>query len=282
MGDVSAAIRNVQNAQQLEPNNKSLAIKEAQLLLDKKDYETAIEKTDRILESNPEDEEAHLIKAQSYSKQGKFGQALLVLSKYLDKNPQNVRVQLETLKVKKAYEGTETALPDLVKLAEENAEDPAVLTELTDWLIQTNRLEKAEKTAQTILRIMPEQASVHLMLGRLQRKTGQLDQAIAHLSDAIVHDPTLIEAYIELGKTYQDRRNIEDAIDVYRKATEIDPSDPKPYFHTGMALKECKDYAGAEAMLKQAKALAPEDPEIIRQLGVITAMNLINHLRETS
>ena len=87
MGDVSAAIRNVQNAQQLEPNNKSLAIKEAQLLLDKKDFETAIEKTEHILKSNPEDEEANLIKAKSYSKQGKFGQALLVLSKYLDKNP---------------------------------------------------------------------------------------------------------------------------------------------------------------------------------------------------
>lgn len=282
MGDVSAAIRNVQNAQQLEPNNKSLAIKEAQLLLDKKDFETAIEKTERILEANPQDEDANLIQAQSYSKQGKFGQALLILNKYLDKNPRNIRVRLEALKVKKSYEGTEAALPELVKLAEENAENPAVLTELTDWLIQTNRLEKAEKTAQTILRIMPEQASVHLMLGRLQRKTGQLDQAIAHLSDAIVHDPNLIEAYVELGKTYQDRRNLEDAIKVYRQATEIDPSDPKPYYHTGMALKECRDYAGAEAMLKQAKALAPEDPEIIRQLGVITAMNLINHLRETS
>ena len=282
LGDVTAAIRNVQNAQQLDPANKSLAIKEAQLHFDKKDYDTAIEKTARILETNPADEDAHVIQAQALTKQGKFGQALLALNQYLDQNPQNTRIQLEALKVKKAYEGTEKALPELVKLAEENAEDPAVLTVLTDWLIQTNRLDKAEKTAQTILRIMPEQASVHLMLGRLQRKTGQLDQAIAHLSDAIVHDPNLIEAYIELGKTYQDRRNLEDAIAIYRQATEIDPSDPKPYYHTGMALKECRDYHGAEAMLKQAKALAPEDPEIIRQLGVITAMNLINNLRETS
>ncbi len=282
MGDVTAAIRNVQNAQQLDPANKSLAIKEAQLHFDKKDYETAIEKTARIIETNPADEDAHVIQAQALVKQGKFGQALLTLNQFLARDPQNTRIQLEALKVKKAYEGAEAALPDLVKLAEENAEDPAVLTVLTDWLIQTNRLDKAEKTAQTILRIMPEQASVHLMLGRLQRKTGQLDQAIAHLSNAIVYDPNLIEAYIELGKTYQDRRNLEEAISIYRQATEIDPSDPKPYYHTGMALKECRDYRGAEAMLKQAKALAPEDPEIIRQLGVITAMNLINNLRETS
>jgi Flp pilus assembly protein TadD len=62
----------------------------------------------------------------------------------------------------------------------------------------------------------------------------------------------------------------------------IDASDPRPYYHTGMALKSCKDYAGAEAMLKQAKKYAPGDANIIRQLGVITALNLINNLRETS
>ena len=84
-----------------------------------------------------------------------------------------------------------------------------------------------------------------------------------------------------MGKTYQDRRNLEEAIKVYRQATEIEPDNSKPYFHAAMALKECKDYTAAEAMLKQAKALAPDDPEIIRQLGVITAMNLINNLRET-
>ncbi|MBG0786226.1 MAG: tetratricopeptide repeat protein [Anaerolineaceae bacterium] len=281
MGDFTAAIRNVQNAQQLEPTNKSLAIKEAQLMFTKKDYDSAVEKTSHILEENPLDEDANVIQAQSLAKQGKFGQALLVLNQYLDKNPENTRMQLEALKVKKAYEGTEAILPELVKLAEVHSEDPEVLTELTDWLIQTNRLDKAEKTAQTILRIIPEQASVHLMLGRLQRKTGQLDQAIAHLSDAIVHDPALVEAYIELGKTYQDRRNLEEAIKIFHQATEIDPNDPKPYYHSAMALKECKDYSGAEAMLKQAKSLAPDDPEIIRQLGVITAMNLINNLRET-
>ena len=282
MGDMTAAIRNVQNAQQLDPANKSLAIKEAEFMYAKKDYESAIEKTSRILEENSQDEDANVIQAQSLAKQGKFGQALLVLNQYLDKNPENTRMQLEALRVKKAYEGAEAILPELVKLAEAHSEDPAVLTLLTDWLIQTNRLEKAEKTAQTILRIIPEQASVHLMLGRLQRKTGQLDQAIAHLSDAIVYDPTLIEAYLELGKTYQDRRNMEEAIKIYHQAAEVNPNDHRPYYHSAMALKECKDYSGAEAMLKQAKTLAPEDPEIIRQLGVITAMNLINNLRETS
>jgi tetratricopeptide (TPR) repeat protein len=120
------------------------------------------------------------------------------------------------------------------------------------------------------------------MLGRLQRKNGQLDQALSHFSDAITINPNLIDAYIEMGKTYQDRRDLEKAIQIYRKGSEADASDPRPYYYAGMALKECKDYTAAEGMLKQAKKYAPNDPNIVRQLGMVTALNLINNLREAS
>ncbi len=282
MGDMPAAIRDIQNAQQLDPRNKSLAIKEAQLLFDQQDYDSAIEKTETILDEDKANNDALIIKAKAFAKQGKFEPAIKILKSAMDQHPGNATLALETLKIRKEFEGTEAALPELITLAEDNAEDPEVLTLLTDWLIQTNRLEKAAQTAQTILRILPKEAKVHLMLGRLQRKSGQLDQAIAHLSEAITYDPTLVDAYLELGKTYQDRRDLEEAIKVFQKGTEVDASDPRPYYFAGMALKECKDYTGAEAMLKEAKHHAPEDSEIIRQLGVITAMNLINNLREMS
>jgi tetratricopeptide (TPR) repeat protein len=282
MGDMTAAIRDVQNAQQLEPENKSLAVKEAQLLLDQEDFPTAIEKTTVILEKDRANNDARIIQAQALAKQGKFEQALKTLETRIKEQPEDTHLVVESLKIKKDFEGPEVALPELIRLAEANTEDPEVLTLLTDWLIQTNRLEKAAQTAQTVLRILPREAKVHLMLGRLQRKNGQLDQAIAHLSDAVAYDPDMVEAYIELGKTYQERRDLEEAIKAFQKGTEVAPRDPRPYYHAGMALKECKDYNGAEAMLKQAKHLAPGDGNIIRQLGMITAMNLINNLRETS
>ena len=92
----------------------------------------------------------------------------------------------------------------------------------------------------------------------------------------------MMTSYIELGKTYQDRRNLEKAIQIYHMGSEADASDPRPYYYAGMALKECKDYTGAEAMLKQAKKYSPNDANIVRQLGMVTALNLINNLREAS
>ena len=264
MGDVSEAIDNVKKAEELEPDNKSIAIKEAQLLLDQKEYTGAAKKAVAILEQDKNNDDARIILAQAHARQGQFDQALSMLKTESHGKAENPRLSLEAIKIKKEFEGAETVLPELVSLANANPENPEVLTYLTDLMIQTNRLEEAQLTAQTILRILPEEAEVHLMLGRLQRKNG------------------LVEAYIELGKTYQDRRNLEEAINIFKKGAEADPTDHRPYYYAGLALKECKDYTGAEEMLQQAKHNAPNDPDIIRQLGVITAMNLINHLRKSS
>jgi tetratricopeptide (TPR) repeat protein len=280
LGNASEAIQNIEKASELAPNDKDVAFQEINYLIEQKRFVDAEKKADEILKKDELNQEAQILLARARAEQGKFDLALESLKAYADVNPDNTRVLLETIKTKKDRDGVEVVLPELINLAHGHPEDPDILTTLTDYLIQTNRLQEAEEAAQTILRILPEQAEVHLMLGRLQRMKGQLDQAIAHLSDAIRFNPHLVEAYLELGKTYQERRDLEQAIIVFQKGSEANKSDPRPYYHAGMALKDCKDYAGAETMLKQAKKYAPDDPLIVRQLGVITALNLVNNLRE--
>jgi tetratricopeptide (TPR) repeat protein len=280
LGHKKEAINNIRTAIELDPRNTSIASKEVELLLEQNDYLGAEEKARILLENNQHDTQLRIFLARAQAKSGKLDAALKTLKSDTKQGQKNTMLVLETIKIRKDKEGIETLLPDLVHLAESNPEDPGVLTTLTDWLIQTNRLKEAEETAQTILRILPENADVQLMLGRLQRKNGQLDQAISHLSNAINEDPYLIDAYIELGKTYQERRDFEKAIKVFQQGSQVNPGDASLYYHTGMALKECKNFRDAETMLKEAKKYAPDDPNIIRQLGVITALNLIHHLRE--
>lgn len=281
MGSVNEAIQNIRKASQLDPQNNDIAMEELQYLFDTNNFDEAETKAAEILQNNNKKDNVRIILAQAKAKQGKFDAALEVLNSALESDPSNISLKLEVLKVRKDQEGIQAVLSEVTALAQDHPDNTKVLTTLTDWLIQTNQLDQAEDTAQKILKITPKQADVHLMLGRLQRKIGQLDQAISHLSDAINFDPNMVDAYIELGKTYQDRRDLEQAIKTFQKGTQVNASDPRPYYFAGMALKECKDYKNAEMMLKQAKKYAPEDANIIRQLGVVTALNLINNLRET-
>jgi len=277
MGSVDEAIENIRKASQLDPENADIALEELQYLFDTKNFEEAEAKAEEILQDNSKNENIRILFAQAKARQGKFEAALEVLAS----NPNNIKFELEILKIRKYQEGIQAMLPALTSLAQEHPDNTAVLSTLTDWLIKINQLDEAEEIAQKLLKISPKQADVHLMLGRLQRKIGQLDQAVSHLSDAISFDPNSIEAYIELGKTYQDRRDLDQAIEIFQKGAQVNASDPRPYYFAGMALKECKDYRNAEMMLKQAKKFSPEDANIIRQLGVVTALNLINNLRET-
>lgn len=282
MGFVHEATQNIETASKLSPKDETIAIKEAGFLYDTKQFEQAEVKAKEIINNQGNNIDAYIILAQAQAKQGKFIQALATLDKANQMNPANKDIDLEILKIRKDQEGIETILPNLIALAQKNPENPTILTTLTDWLIKTNRLNQAKETAQTILKIMPNQAEVHLMLGRLQRLDGQLDQALAHFADAITLEPNNVDAYIEMGKTYRDRRDLENAIETFQKGTQADASDPRPYYHAGMALKECKDYTSAEAMLKQAKKYSPDDPNVVRQLGMVTALNLIDNLREAS
>jgi tetratricopeptide (TPR) repeat protein len=282
MGDVPLALNNIRKASQLDPDDQNLVNFEMQLLFDQKNFHDLEVRATEMRTIDPENETATIFLAKAMANQGKFDQALIILEKAADQHPGNVQLDLERIKIKKDQVGIEPVLPELVNLAEGQPNHPDVLTTLTEWLIQSNRLEDAEEVAQTISRIMPEEAQVYVMLGRLQRMKGKLDQAIAHLSEAITLEPTLVDAYIELGKTYLERRDLEKAIDVFQKGSRANQSDPRPYYHAGLALKECKDYSGAEMMLKEAKKYAPDDVNIIRQLGAVTALNLINNLREAN
>ena len=280
LGNLSAAAENINTAVALKPNDRQIAIREIEFLLGQEDYEKAADTAIKRIEADGSNQQLQILLARSKANLGNFDEALDTLRDLEKQSQQDASVPLEALKIQNQRDGVEKTLPALIKLAERFPEHPDVLATLTDWLIQTNRLKEAQETAQTILRIIPDSAEVHLMLGRLQRINGQLDQAIAHLSEAIAYDPDLIDAYLELGKTYQNRQNLEEAIKIFQLGTKADASDPRPYFHAGMALKSCKDYSGAEEMLKQAKKFAPGDANIIRQLGVITALNLINNLKE--
>jgi tetratricopeptide (TPR) repeat protein len=282
MGAVSEALDNIRKAQELDPGDQNLDEIELNLLYDQKNFTDLEVKAKETISKNHSNETALIFLAKALAKQGKFDQALSTLHETAQKHPDKAHLTLEYLMIKKEQNGTEAVLPELVALAKNHPQDPQTLSALTDWLIQTNRLDQAEDVAQTTLRIIPDQAEIYLMLGRLQRMRGKLDQAIAHLSQAIALEPNLIDAYIELGKTYQERRELDKAVEIYEKGSQSVPSDPRPYYYAGLALKDIKDYPGAEMMFKQAKKYSPDDANIIRQLGVVTALNLINNLREAS
>jgi tetratricopeptide (TPR) repeat protein len=224
-------------------------------------------------------------------------EALDVLEKRLPSAQEPLPLLLERVQLLRRARGAQAATDALHDLSQNYPDEPLVLAPLARVMAESGQTDNAIKLAQRSLQAaasqatvrgdylnldIPSQVEMHILLGRMFRQTGQLDQALHHLNEAIHLDPHLLEPYLELGRTHQERRQLNQALQIYNEATNIAPKDPRPYFQAGLALKESKDYLGAENMFRRAAALAPNDLSIHRQLGAVVALNLVHNRRRTN
>jgi tetratricopeptide (TPR) repeat protein len=279
LGEHVIAIQCWQKAHQLDPENPKYKISIAESHLARKEFDQAIEQADQVLFSHPGNERALwlIASAQLQSGNKQLAKKSIDNARLIAADP----VPFELLSIDLYSPDQPTlVLSALKKLAEKYPDNVSVLNRLAACQIDSGFPEKANITLNNSLTIDGENAETLILLGKIDRLTGNLDQAIAHLSQALRLDPSKIDAYLEMGQTYQDRREVDLAIEVYRKAIEMVAKDPRPYVQASAAYKESRDYRNAEFMLRQAAQLSPSDQGIRRQLAAIVALNLVNNLQE--
>jgi tetratricopeptide (TPR) repeat protein len=185
-------------------------------------------------------------------------------------------------------EGPEANLAALQSISDEFPDEPLVLAPFAEALATSGNDPEAIQSAQQALHRssgqlpLDEQAKLHNLLGSLLQKSGQLDQSIHHLSEAIRIAPSTMDNYLNLGSTQAERRQYEQALETYQKAIRIHPSDPRPYHQAGLLLKSSRDYPAAEKMLRRAAEKAPDDVAIHRQLAAMVALNLVHNRQPVS
>jgi tetratricopeptide (TPR) repeat protein len=192
---------------------------------------------------------------------------------------------LERVNIMQKKDGPRAALSELIGLTRTFPDDFTILNALSRCYIEVGEPDSAVLAAQHALKICTEQtskndqANLHLLIGQILRQSGQLDQSIQHLNEAIQLAPDRLEPYLELGLARKERREYQQALQIFERATVIAPDDPRAPYQAGLALKESKDYKSSETMLRRAVNLAPNDLNIRRQLAAVVALNLVHNPR---
>jgi superkiller protein 3 len=280
LGEHQIAIQCLRKASQLDPGNLLYEEGIAQSLLARQELPEAMRQADAILKIDPKNETAWQVKVKALLKSNKPEEARQAIHFALAVVENPVPFELQKIDLDHIRDAQQAVLASQ-KLAEKYPENVAVLNNLAQKQIQIGEIEKAEQTLQRSLVLDQTNPETLVALGTVDRLRGNLDQALAHLAQAIELQPGLVEAYLEMGLTYQDRREISNAIQTYHKAIAIVSNDPRPYLQAAAAYKESRDYRNAEFMLRQASQLSPSDQNIRRQLAAVVALNIVNNLQET-
>ncbi len=271
----------------IEPTRADLYQLLSKIAIAKNDYQGAYEFADKAIQLDPKDTHSTVMLARSLSAMGRSDEALAKLNAIIPLVQDARLLHLERVNIIKKVSGPQIALNELKTLITAYPGDFNLLNALSKSFYEVGKLENAVAVAQQALGSQTEkasakeQANLHLLIGQVLRQSGQLDQSIQHLEDALQLAPSRLEPYLELGLARKERREYQQALQIFERATAIAPNDPRAPFQAGLALKESKDYKLSETMLRRAVSLAPNDITIRRQLAAVVALNLIHNPRST-
>ena len=288
LGDLELAAAHAERAVTLAPSQVKPLLLRGEIALQANNPRGAQSRAQAALRIQPDDPDALLILARALNELDRPEEALATLEKALPLAAEPLALSLEKVRLLRRAHGADAALQAAQTLADHNPEEPRVLALQAELLESSGQIEAAIRAAQRALRglgfstALPniEQARLHHLLGRMMRRSGQLDQAVHHLSETIRLAPDMVDAYLEIGHVHHERRQHNQALNAYRQAITVAPHDHRAYYMIGLALKETKDYLGAEKMLRRAADLAPNDVSIHRLLGAVVALNLVHNRRE--
>jgi tetratricopeptide (TPR) repeat protein len=126
-----------------------------------------------------------------------------------------------------------------------------------------NQTEEAIQAYTEAIRLNRQQ-SLHwpwptMNLGTLLLRRERLDEAEAHLRDAIRIDPRFPTAHLRLGQVLEKKERFEEAVAELKQAAELDPTYPEPHYALARIYKRRQDLKSAQMELTLFQDLRKAD-----------------------
>lgn len=128
---------------------------------------------------------------------------------------------------------------------------------------------QAELFCRQALKIKPDYAWGHHLLGSVQQCQGRMQEAVASYHKAIALNPGFAETHYFLGNALRESGALADAVASYRQAIRLQPDFVEAMSNLGAALTVLGDTQEAASVLNQAIVLRPNAPQILCNQGHI-------------
>jgi tetratricopeptide (TPR) repeat protein/ferredoxin len=117
--------------------------------------------------------------------------------------------------------------------------------------------------------LRPEASELKVRLGVLLGRLGRLEEAAAHLRDAIAQDPESAPAHLNLGAVLQWMERTDEAKAAYLAAVHLDPGMAAAWSNLGVIFIEARQWEEASVAFERVLRLNPDDPIALRTLSLI-------------
>jgi tetratricopeptide (TPR) repeat protein len=247
-GKLSQAIESYQQAIMADPGNPSLFLDLARAQIYASDYENAKINAENAALLNPDNSQAHAIRAWALNDMGESLEAEAAVKKAIEIDPNNplaYAIYAEILLDRGNYDDIEDAI-DLSRKAQELAPNALETLRARGYvLLYTGNYAEAINEYKSALAVNDKLWDLHYSLGAAYRLNGDYDLAVNELLAAVALNPTNTEILTELSRTHSTQGEYPKAIQYAEQAISVDPSQARLHGNLGVLLYKNGDYSAA-------------------------------------
>ena len=260
---------------------QSPAMTAAKLYIKQEQPQQAKEQLALVLQTEPENSEAHLLMGQLLGDEGRYGE----MAEHLALAERDPKLQVEVEQARRRFwireyntgvAHAQGEAPNYV-MARHSFHNATIIDEsaLDAWrnlayvYYQIDSTDAAIATYQKIASADPEDEDAFFSLGSLYLENDNLDEAIRALSQVVKINPENLNGLTNLAIAQAQAEDYEGAEANYRKVIELNPDDFRPHFNLGNLYWQQEKYTAAKRAYEQVLQLEPDDGDARYNLAMV-------------
>jgi putative PEP-CTERM system TPR-repeat lipoprotein len=198
-----------------------------------------------------------------------FAQARTVLQAALERDPKNVQLKGDLIRVESEIGGLEAGLAKAQAFAQQDPGNPVFDIVSAELWEKAGRSSDAITLLEKAVAARPSEDSLVAALSRLYARIGDLGKAEAVLNTRLKVDPKDLAIRSALASIYLEQKKYDDAVTEYSRINTDHPADAAALNNLAWLYQQKGDLAKARGLAERANAAAPSVPQIDDTLGWI-------------
>jgi tetratricopeptide (TPR) repeat protein len=258
-----------QEALKGEPHYTPAKLALGELQLVRGENAPAVQTAEEILQADPTNLPAHLMRANGLMRIGEMQKAREEIVTALKMYPKSndVMFQLGQLEfAEKNYKQSEAAFQALLE-----AKDPRGLPGVMESKVAQSQWDQAIQIAQSQIKQAPDRADYRVALAKIYFRAGKYADSAAQYQSLIDKNPKVSDLYVRLGEAKANGNDMNGAVEAFKKGKEVEPNNYLPVLELALLYNRIGRDEEARKTYEDVIRLQPDNVEALNNLAYLKA-----------
>ncbi|HOE09906.1 MAG TPA: serine/threonine-protein kinase [bacterium] len=270
MGLMEEALKTLKEAWELDPLRAEPLNYLGVVYYRQRQYDQAVDSFRKAVFCDPNNAMSHCNLGAALEAKGVFNEAEACYKKALKTDPSLLAAAYNLSLLYQTQKRNQEALQILMKLRDLSVGGYRIEQRLAELHCRMRRYDRAIRHAEAALEKNPNNASLHLLSGKIHFLWGRDREAEKDFKTALDFDPQSAEAHYRLGLICNKRKELEQAIRHWESAVNLDPNHGPAHFNLAVALAMRRRYPIAWIHVHEAEKNGVDVSDFVKELRRIS------------